>query len=88
MIVYGYVKSVKYTSDKGLFVQVRIPNVHGANDRSDYQGAVIHNYVEDKDLPYYPAILRELLPIENQVVALMSTDRSNNSFVVLGPVSN
>lgn len=88
MIVYGYTKHVKYTSDEGLFIRVRIPSVHGPLDRSDYKGNIVRNYVEDENLPYYPALLRDIIPVENQVVALMSTNKSNSSFVVLGPVSN
>lgn len=88
MIVYGYTKDVKYTSDRGLFIKVRIPTIHGPLNRSEYQGNVIRNYVEDRDLPYYPALLGDILPVDDQVVALMSIDKSHNSFLVLGPVSN
>ena len=38
MIVYGYVKGVKYSGDGTMQIQVRIPNVHGAFDIADYGG--------------------------------------------------
>lgn len=87
MVMYGYAKDYKYTSDGGLLIQVRIPNIHGARNRSDYKGLPIRNYVDDVNLPYYPSLLLKDLPTYDQTVALIPVDSSNSSFLVLGPVS-
>lgn len=88
MIVYGLVTDYRYTEDGGLLIQVRIPNIHGARNREAYGGNKIRNFVEDKDLPYYPSLLLKDVPAIDQTVALVSADEGNNSFLVLGPVSS
>lgn len=88
MIVYGYVKDYRYTEEGGLLIQVRIPNIHGARNREEYRGSKVRNFVEDKDLPYYPSLLLKEHPALDQTVALVSTDSSNNSYLVLGPISS
>ena len=45
MITYGFAKSYRYNALGGLEVQVRIPSVHGAYLKSDYNGQRIRNYV-------------------------------------------
>ena len=47
MIVYGYVKGYKYAGDGTMLIQVRIPNIHGAYKKSDYQGKTIRNYTSE-----------------------------------------
>lgn len=84
MITYGYVKGYKYSNDGTLFIQVRIPSIHGAYKQSDYRGQTIRNYVYDNDLPWYPSILLPHLPTEGEVVALESVNHANNRFLVIG----
>ena len=84
MIVFGYAKQYKYTSDGTLLIQVRIPSIHGPYNKKDAKGKIIRNYVEDDNLPYYPAVLMPHLPNEGEVVALVSTNDSNNYFLVVG----
>ena len=84
MIVYGYAKDCKYTGDGTFQVQVRIPNIHGAYRKEDYQGKRIRNYTEDDDLPWYPSLLLSQEPTDGDVVALSSLDTSSSSFLVIG----
>ena len=84
MIVYGYVKDVKYSGDGTMQIQVRIPNVHGAYSMTDYKGKTARNYTKDADLPWYPSLLLPHEPGEGEVVALSSMDTSSSSFLVLG----
>ena len=84
MVVYGYAKQYQYTNDSTLLVQVRIPSIHGPYSKKDAKGRIIRNYVEDDALPYYPSVLMPHLPNEGEVVALVSTSNSNNSFLVVG----
>ena len=84
MIKYGYAKQYQYTNDSTLLVQVRIPSIHGPYNKKDAKGKIIRNYVEDDNLPYYPAVLMPHLPNEGEVVALVSTNDSNNYFLVVG----
>lgn len=84
MITYGYAKAYHYTNDGTLLVQVRIPSIHGAYDQSNYLGQAIRNYTLDKDLPWYPSVLLPHLPNEGEVVALASTNKSNNAFIIIG----
>lgn len=88
MIVYGYVKDYRYTEDGGLLIQVRIPSIHGARSKEEYKGAKVRNFVEDKNLPYYPSLLLKEPPSLDQTVALVSTDGGNSSFLVLGPITS
>ena len=84
MIVYGYVKDFKYSGDGTMLIQVRIPNVHGAYQKTDYNGKRVRNYTEDKDLPWYPSLLLAHEPSEGEVVALSSLDNSPSNWIVLG----
>lgn len=84
MIVYGYVKDYKYTGDGTLQVQVRIPNIHGAYQKSDYKGKTVRNYTADRDLPWYPSLLLPHEPNAGEVVALSSLDNSSANWLVIG----
>ena len=84
MITYGYVKAYKYSGDGTLMIQVRIPNAHGAYDKSEYGGKTIRNYTEDVDLPWYPSLLLPHLPVEGEVVAISTTDDTSSNWLVLG----
>ena len=85
LIVYGFAKNAIYTNDRAIEVQVRIPNIHGPYKRSDATGTRLRNYVEDKDLPYYPALMMDSLPTDVDVVALCSIgDSGTADFLVLG----
>jgi hypothetical protein len=84
MIVYGYAKDYKYSGDGTLLIQVRIPNVHGAYVKTDYQGKRIRNYTEDDKLPWYPSLLLPNTPGDGDVVALSSLDSSSSNFLVIG----
>ena len=84
MVVYGYAKGYRYTGDGTLQIQVRIPNVHGAYQLSDYKGKRVRNYTADENLPWYPSLLLPHEPNEGEVVALCSLDSSSSSWLVLG----
>lgn len=84
MIVYGYVKDTKYAGDGTLLIQVRVPNEHGPYLISDYKGKRVRNYVQDKDLPWYPSLLLPYMPKEGEVVAISSLDDTSSSWLVLG----
>ena len=84
MIVYGYAKDVKYSGDGTLLIQVRVPNVHGAYQKSDYKGKSIKNYTEDENLPWYPSLLLPHEPADGEVVALTSLDTSPSNWLVIG----
>lgn len=84
MIVYGYVKDTKYAGDGTLLIQVRVPNEHGPYLISDYKGKRVRNYVQDKDLPWYPSLLLPYMPKEGEVVAISSLDPTSSSWLVLG----
>lgn len=78
MIIYGYAKNYRYDSDGSLRIQVRIPAIHGAYRQKDYNGKLPKNYVLDNDLPYYHALLMPVMPAEGDVVALLSSNSSDN----------
>lgn len=84
MIVYGYVKATKYAGDGTLMIQTRIPSIHGPFKIADYQGKKIHNYTEDKDLPWYPSLLLPYMPGDGEVVALTSLDDTSSSWLIIG----
>lgn len=84
MIIYGYVKAVKYSGDGTLLIQTRIPNVHGPYLISDYKGKKVRNYTSDADLPWYPSLLLPYTPGDGEVVALASLDDTSSSFLILG----
>ena len=84
MITYGYAKDYKYTGDGSLVIRVRIPSIHGPYSRSEYNGKTIRNYIEDKDLPYYPAVLLPHTPTDGHVAVISSLDDSNSQFIILG----
>lgn len=84
MVIYGYVISYKYSNTGELFIQTRIPNIHGPLKQQEYRGQKVTNYVKDEDLPWYASVLLPHLPNYGEVVALLSTNSSNNDFIVLG----
>ena len=84
MVVYGYVKSTKYSGDGTLLIQTRIPNIHGPYLISDYKGKKIRNYTKDADLPWYPSLILPYTPGDGDVVALTSLDTSSSSWLILG----
>ena len=84
MIVYGYAKGCKYSGDGTLLIQTRIPNVHGAYSKADYQGKTIRNYTSDADLPWYPSLLLPHLPTDGEVVAVTSLDNTSSNWMIIG----
>lgn len=84
MIVYGYVKGYKYAGDGTMLIQVRIPNIHGAYKKADYQGKTIRNYTPDNELPWYPSLLLPHKPVDGEVVAVSSLDNSPSNWLVIG----
>lgn len=84
MIVYGYAKNYRYNGDGTLEIQVRIPNIHGPYNQSEYRGTFVRNYTLDSELPYYPSLLLPHMPTEGEIVALSSLDSTANQFIVLG----
>ena len=84
MIVYGYAKQYKYSGDGTMQIQVRIPNIHGPFQKTDYQGKRVRNYTADSDLPWYPSLLLPHEPGDGEVVALCSLDSSSSHWLVLG----
>ena len=84
MKVYGYAKALEYAGDGMMFVQVRIPNIHGPEDRSDYNGQPIRNYTYNKDLPWYPANILSSTPVVGDVVELQTTNEDSTEFIVTG----
>lgn len=84
MIVYGYVKDVKYSGDGTLMLQVRVPNMHGAYAMSDYKGKPVRNYVSDANLPWYPSLILPHEPTEGEVVAMSSLGSSSSDWLVIG----
>ncbi len=84
MVVYGYAKGYKYTGDGTLQIQVRIPSIHGPYQQRDYNGKSIKSYTLDQNLPYYYSVLLPHLPVEGEVVALMSTTDKSSDFIVIG----
>lgn len=84
MITYGYAKQTKYLGDGTLAIQVRIPSIHGAYLLSDYQGKSVHNYVSDKDLPYYNSLILPKTPTEGEVVVLQSLNDTSSTWLVIG----
>ena len=84
MIIFGYAKDYKYAGDGTLLIRVRIPSIHGPWDKSEYRGRQIHNYVLDKNLPYYQSVLLPHLPISGEVVMLESITADTPEFVIIG----
>lgn len=84
MLVYGYAKDSKYADDGQLLIQVRIPNIHGPNTQQEFRGQRVSNYVLDKDLPWYPALILPHIPNVDEVVALTNINESSTDFVVVG----
>ena len=84
MIVYGYAKQYRYSGDGTLYVQVRIPSIHGPYRQEDAQGKQVKTYTRDQDLPYYQSILLPHLPNDGDVVMLTSLDSTANQWVIIG----
>ena len=66
MIVYGYVKGVKFSGDGTMQIQVRIPNIHGAFEKANYGGKTIRNYTED---------MEETMAVSRQITKEMTQRR-------------
>ena len=84
MIVYGYVIDTKYTNSGEFYIQVRIPNIHGAMNEETYDGQKIRNFTSQKDLPWYPSLLLPYRPNYGAIVALASTNEKKAEFLVIG----
>ena len=84
MIVYGFAKQYKYTSEGTLLIQTRIPSIHGPFYRSDYDGKSIKRYTLDEDLPWIQSILLPHLPMDGEVVAITSVDSTANNWLIIG----
>lgn len=84
MIVYGIVKSSETRSDGTLWIKVRVPLIHGADDQKMYDGRTIRNYVLDDDLPWYQSIQLPVVPSFGSIVALSTVNDSKNEFIVIG----
>lgn len=84
MIVYGYAMDYRYTGDGTLMIKCRIPQIHGAYSKFQYEGKKITNYTEDGDLPYYMSLLLPHLPTQGEVVAIASLDNTMNNLLVIG----
>lgn len=84
MIVQGYVIDSKYSGDGTLYLQIRIPSIHGPMNQREYRGQPVRNYTREGDLPWYPSILFNPIPDRGQVVQLSSTNDKNSDFTVIG----
>lgn len=84
MIVYGYAKDVKYSGDGTMYVRVRIPAIHGPNNRNEYKGHIDRNYVWDRDLPYYQANLLSSIPVDGDILELQTPSEGSTDFIVSG----
>lgn len=83
-MIYGYAKQFEYRNSGELYIQVRIPSIHGPYSQSDYMGQKVTNYTYDSDLPWYPSLLLPHEPVDGEVVALLSTNSSDSNYVVIG----
>lgn len=84
MIIFGYAKSYKFDADGTLWVQVRIPSIHGPYLQSERKTPSAYPYVPDKDLPYYMSLVLPTLPNDGDVVAISSMDDTANKMIVIG----
>lgn len=84
MITFGYAKQSYYDNCGTLYIQVRIPSIHGPNSQTDYRGQAVRNYTSDENLPFYPSLRLPEVPSYNEVVALAAMDTSNNQLLVIG----
>ena len=83
-LTYGYAINTMYGGDGNLYIQVRIPSVHGPYSQTAYRGKQVRRYVLDKDLPWYPSVILPHQPAQGEVVALLSVDDVGSSFLVVG----
>lgn len=84
MIIFGYAKGYKYDQAGCLWIQVRIPQIHGPYKQRSENGTHVRNYTQDGALPYYQSLLLPYLPTEGEVVALSTMDDSVNELIVIG----
>lgn len=84
MITFGVVKSVENNEDGTLWMKIRIPSIHGADDMKQYNGTTIRNYVADDDLPLYQSMLMTDAPNVSDIVALETLNTSKTDFIVIG----
>ena len=84
MLILGYAIKYRYADNGTVEVQVRIPNVHGPMDLTEYHGSSANNYVAEDDLPYYMSIIMPHLPNYGDVVVLSSRSDAMCEWVVIG----
>lgn len=84
MLTYGISKEVNTRSDGTLWIRVRVPSIHGADNQKDYAGKMIRNYVLDKDLPWFQSVQLPTEPKSEDTLVLASMNNSNNDFIVIG----
>ena len=83
-VTYGYAMNSKYGGDGNLYIQVRIPSVHGPYDQREYLGKQVRKYTQDKDLPWFPSVILPHMPAQGEVVALVAVDDWGSSFLITG----
>ncbi len=84
MVIYGYAIDYMYAGTGNLYIQVRIPNIHGPYTLEEYRGQKVTNYVKDENLPWYPSLLLPHLPSTGEIVALTSVNDSHSEWIVIG----
>ena len=84
MITLGYAITYRYAANGTTEVQVRIPNVHGPMNKSEYQGKTANGYVEEKDLPYFMSVIMPHMPSYGDVVVLEAVSENKHRWVVIG----
>ena len=84
MILLGYAIKYRYADNGTTEIQVRIPNIHGPMNKSEYQGKTAKGYVDEKDLPYYMSVIMPHMPSYGDVVVLESVSDNANRWVVIG----
>lgn len=84
MVTTGYAIKYRYADNGTTEVQVRIPNVHGPMNKSEYNGKTARNYVEEEDLPYFMSVIMPHMPSYGDVVVLESNHTSQREWTVIG----
>ena len=84
MILLGYAIKYRYADNGTTEIQVRIPNIHGPMNKSEYNGKTAQNYVAEADLPYYMSVIMPHMPSYGDVVVLESRSEANHEWIVIG----
>ena len=84
MIVFGYAKQYKYTSDGTLLIQVRIPSIHGPYVKSNADGKSLKTYTSDDNLPWIYSLVLPHPPADGEVVAVASLNDTSSQWLVIG----